>query len=98
MKVAILLLIGLARQPVIPWPDLTQATQAGCELTQHSLERDVSWWHTHVWIQLPEKRWVYLFSVRPGNERSKALKDCDQFLEMFHKRKARAAEERPSAP
>lgn len=85
----LLLLWILAKPPALPWPDVSQGQQAGCELLETPPERNVSWWHTHVWIQFPDKRWVRLYSVRPGNERSKALKDCDEFLHEYQKRRVK---------
>jgi len=43
------------------------------------------WWHTHVMIVYKEITLIKLYSIRPPNERKKALADCDRWMEYVRK-------------
>lgn len=84
-RVALLLFLAHKSAPVRWPPQLAQSTRSGCDVTEYAgAEPKDLWWHTRIWIDLPGGRWQYLFSIRPGSERAKALRDCDLFLRMYH--------------
>lgn len=84
-----LLLVGmllLGKKVDFPIPASLDGYQtAGCSLLQTSPEPGTLWWHTRVWIQFKDHKWERLFSIRPGDERWKAFRDCDQWLSHLSK-------------
>jgi len=56
----------------------------GCKCTQITIIKD-SWWHTHVVIVYKDQTLIRLYSIRLGNERKKALEDCNRWMEYVRK-------------
>ena len=56
----------------------------GCKIEQVSTGKD-SFWHTHIWIAYKDSLFMKLFSIRPADERKKALEDCNWWMDYVRK-------------
>jgi hypothetical protein len=48
-------------------------------------DRTTCRWHVQVYVEYQDESWQRLFAIRPANERSRALSDCDEWLTCFQK-------------
>ena len=57
----------------------------GCTAEMSTFEGQ-SWWHVRVWIKDSGHEILNkIYSIRYGNEQSKALKDCDRWMKEERK-------------
>lgn len=88
MHLALYLALLLPHKPLrVPWPaDFRNATASGCQMTEVAgAEPKDRWWHVYLWLEFPDHKWQKRIAIRPGNERAKALKDCDEALAEYEK-------------
>ncbi len=85
-----ILMLGLAETalpaslPELMPPSFDGIVRISCNATRSVLPDKTSWWHTHVFVEYARETFTKLSSIRYGNERKKALADCDRWMaEMF---------------
>jgi len=75
---------AVGEDKMIP-PKLEGIMSLSCTCKQIKMPTGESWWHTHVIVEYDKTFMVKLYSIRPGNERKKALEDCDRWMRDVHK-------------
>lgn len=80
--------IGVVYGKPEPMPvDLTNAVKVRCEALQVVDKNRVNWWHVHVSVEYSDKpKWIWLYAIYEGDQRSKALKSCNKWMSVVHKK------------